>query len=208
MQLFGGRERQTPPQNALGEFAGPKLHFRRTKQILGIKQIPYEHLIIPFAAQPPEIQNITGALVDLRAKRNFNPTKYSLRKWQTAIKIGHDELKDKLLRNGTINAKAIFQLENGKLIRLENTNHVQTTLQQMTEGVVDNNRGIELIRHPLDGVAKAQTARERWENLRKWIQWHHPFQRYRFELRPPRRYERETAAKLAAKLTPAKILAK
>ncbi len=94
---------------------------------------------------------------------------------------------------GIFPAKNALIFEDGEYREVERSSEIASKIKRMTHGTVDNAGNIILVKHPLDGVAKARGFKERLQNLRKWLLWKQPFQRLKFELQPPRRWIQETA---------------
>ncbi len=196
----------------LGE---PRLHFWRLKKQLGRPPVAWEHLVIPKSALAPELrkeiregQFIRGSwdAVSAYSYAKVLPPQ-SLREALLVPAIAFSvtapiRVSLMKLHQYTIKRQLVKGLEKESLpftaayepteegYKQVTSARLMQQMRKMTHGMVDNAGNIILLKHPLEGLAKAQGFGERWANLKKWVAWNQPLHRTRFKLRKPRRIVR------------------
>ncbi|MFA6049450.1 MAG: hypothetical protein WC792_05905 [Candidatus Micrarchaeia archaeon] len=204
-KLFG--KIPLPSGPAEGE---PRLHFWRLKKQLGKPPVAWEHVVIPFEAQSRDLQKQTARI---RLERNYQKIPFALSPallaspsqipgiggavWGGTMFLNyranfkaHKQIKSALstgVEKESLPFSAAFEPTEGGYKRMTPARLMQK-LPKMTHFVVDNDGSIVALRHPLDGVAKAQGFGERAKNLGIWLKWI-PL-RTRMRLRKPRRVVR------------------
>ncbi len=179
------KTRGTPPRGT-EEFEGPSLYFKKAKEKLGLPQVPFEHIVIPFSSQTIEKQATEQARKNLL--RRLFPRKSGFSLVSTNKDYKHDLHLGELL--GFVYGPELYpyvkhvvgyELKNEKYRPIEK---LEQKLSRMTHCVVDNEGNIILMRNPALDAAKAITFKERAEHLKKLFLWNHPYQRRMFEFTP------------------------
>lgn len=211
----------------LNGFNGPKLHFWRTKKILRLPQLPFEHLVIPPEAMPPLIQILGGGIASARKRTALLGAALtpilSLAEGQlsyaalagitiarTAMNFSripptsgwfHEAIGKILqehLERGSFPAGTAFAYgKKGNYEEITSSDELAKRLKRMTHFAVDNKGGIVLARHPLHEKPNNLSAGEWARLLPHLVLWNQIFQRFRGQLQKPRRTVRQEVPKIS-----------